>query len=145
MNKQLNDLYEREIKNIEGSLYFGKPVDMDNPKEVGAMFYGLGLSEGSKRQMKQNEMDIRVLSGEIMNESGVVKAMDMKRNEWITYRWENITTHCGELTYLNCGMRPIEESIQAGQEFDEWVGNARHTLKSVTHEQPDTGQSGHKI
>ena len=71
--------------------------------------------------------------------------MDIKRSEWITYRWENITTYGGELTYLNCGMRPIEESIRAGQEFDAWVDNARHTFKTVTHEQPDTGQSGYKI
>ncbi|MFA5150263.1 MAG: hypothetical protein WC433_05080 [Candidatus Omnitrophota bacterium] len=80
-----------------------------------------------------------------VNNSLVKKAMDIKRSEWITYRWENITTYGGELTYLNCGMRPIEESIRAGQEFDAWVDNARHTFKTVTHEQPDTGQSGYKI
>ena len=50
MNQYLLELYEREIKNIEGSLYYGQTVDMNNPKEVAAMFYGLGYSKCSQEK-----------------------------------------------------------------------------------------------
>ena len=63
MNKQLIDLYERQIKKIEGSLYCGQACDMNNPKEVAAMMYALGWSEGSKIEMKQAEKDRNVYLG----------------------------------------------------------------------------------
>ena len=71
----------------------------------------------------------------------IKKATEIKRNEWVTYCWLEVTTHCSELTYIRGRQRPIEESIRAGQEFDEWFKNARRTF----HKQPDTGESGHKI
>ena len=60
----------------------------------------------------------------------VKRAREIKRNEWIAYRWIEITEHgCSELTYLRGPERPIEESIEAGNQFDEWLSNARHTLE----------------
>ncbi|MFA5715435.1 MAG: hypothetical protein WC998_06830 [Candidatus Paceibacterota bacterium] len=57
MNQHLLDLYEHQIKNIEGSLYFGQRCDMDNPKEIAAMMYALGWSEGTKTEIAQAEKD----------------------------------------------------------------------------------------
>ena len=66
-----------------------------------------------------------------MSDQIIVKAMDMRRNEWICYRW--IYNNSPELTYMRLGQRPIEESIDAAKQFDMWVNNARHTLRKVNH------------
>jgi hypothetical protein len=63
MNQQLLDLYERQIKNIEGSLYFGQSCDMNNPKEVAAMMFALGWHVGSKIEIEQAEKDRNVYLG----------------------------------------------------------------------------------
>ena len=61
-----------------------------------------------------------------MNETK--KAREIRRNEWISYYWIDVTEcGCEELTYLRGRERPIEESIQAGKEFDEWLVNFRCT------------------
>ena len=58
MNKHLIELYERQIKNIEGSLYFGQGVDMNNPKEVAAMFYAMGYTNEKKESWGTFENDL---------------------------------------------------------------------------------------
>jgi hypothetical protein len=63
MNKHLIELYERQIKNIEGSRYFGIKVDMDNPKEVAAMMYALGHTKGSNQEIEQKHHEFNILLG----------------------------------------------------------------------------------
>jgi hypothetical protein len=53
--------------------------------------------------------------------NGPVKASEMSRDKWILYKWENITTLSDkEPVYLCTGIRPIEEAVEAANNFDTW-------------------------
>ena len=55
------------------------------------------------------------------------KLKDITRAEWVVYYWID-TTEWGnteETIFLRGNMRPIEESIEAGNEFDCWMDNYR--------------------
>ncbi len=56
---------------------------------------------------------------DLLNLPDTLRMSDMRRNWWIAYKW--ITTQeVGEVdpVYIKAGLRPIEESIIAGEQFD---------------------------
>ena len=58
--------------------------------------------------------------------NNIVTASQMRRPMWIAFRWENVTELADkEPRYLCAGIRPIEQAVEAGKQFDEWVKNYR--------------------
>ena len=49
----------------------------------------------------------------------LIKQTEMRRDWWIHYKWENVTSHSdSEPVYLKAGLRPIEETVIAAEQFD---------------------------
>jgi hypothetical protein len=50
-----------------------------------------------------------------------VKRSEMCRDWWIHYRWSDVRTiEAEEPLYLNCGLRPISEAVEAAAQFDTY-------------------------
>lgn len=48
----------------------------------------------------------------------------MRRHWWVSYIWLNTTTQADpEPIYVRSGLRPIEESVEAAAQFDEFHKN----------------------
>jgi hypothetical protein len=61
----------------------------------------------------------------------IVKGIDeIRRSEWITYEWINVTAW-GDKTrqYLRGHIRRIEDAPYAADQFDIWVENYRAEMK----------------
>jgi len=61
-----------------------------------------------------------------------VKASEMRRNWWVTYIWERVTTFSDpEPVYLRAGLRPIEDSVEAAKQFDEFWRNYQSVIDNI--------------
>lgn len=55
-------------------------------------------------------------------EGKTILASDMKRQDWIKYRWVNVQeVQDSEPKYICTGLRPIEEAKEAAEQFDYWL------------------------
>ena len=55
---------------------------------------------------------------------------EMKRNEWITYKWVNIHFFSeAEPRWLCTGLREISEAVEAAKQFDEYWKASRGLWK----------------
>ena len=61
----------------------------------------------------------------------IKKATEISRNEWVLWIWVDVTLMNGEeVVYLRGRMRPIEDSIEAGNQFDAWIDNYKMTIET---------------
>jgi hypothetical protein len=52
------------------------------------------------------------------------KLKDITRAEWIVYYWIDATELVDvESVFIRGNLRPIEESLEAGKQFDAWLSN----------------------
>ena len=59
-----------------------------------------------------------------------VKHSEMRRDWWIYYRWEAVTTYIDyEPVYLKAGIRPFFETPEAATQFDQSFRNNPLRLK----------------
>jgi len=50
----------------------------------------------------------------------IILLSNMKRNLWVKYKWVLVNPESGidEPRYLRSGLRPIEETVKAAEQFD---------------------------